>query len=423
MINTLRKRGRIYWLKYRAHAERGKPQEVSLGTSDKQVAEKRRSEFVAEKEREQAGILAPKEMRVAAQRSLSDHIEDFVTDIRARGKAEKYADNIEMRLNRLVAECGWKTVRDVGADSFAAWRARQKMAPKTLNEYLNAASGLLNWMQRSGRIPANPLKVVGKVEMRGRETRRRRALALDELRRFLQVSGSRKAVYLTAVYTGLRRGELEQLEWTDIHLDDVAQPFIEVRASTTKNHEKATIKLHSDVVAALREKRAMCDEADERVFTVPKIETFRADLDKAGIPYRDEQGRVADFHSLRVTLCTNLHNAGVPERTAMEMMRHSDRRLTDKVYTDTSKLHTWSAVDKLPSVLQTNEESLSQILSQNSVAGGQSVSLPVIGGDTEDTQIEAVDIDECRGQSFSVTTGQDEKWRAQQELNLQPLVP
>jgi integrase len=324
MINTLRKRGRIYWLKYRAHEARGKPQEVSLGTSDKQVAEKRRSEFVAEKEREQAGILAPKEMRVAAQRSLSDHIEDFVTDIRARGKAEKYADNIEMRLNRLVAECGWKTVRDVGADSFAAWRARQKMAPKTLNEYLNAASGLLNWMQRSGRIPANPLKVVGKVEMRGRETRRRRALTLDELRRFLQVSGSRKAVYLTAVYTGLRRGELEQLEWTDIHLDDVAQPFIEVRASTTKNHEKATIKLHGDVVAALREERENSD-GDERVFTVPKIETFRADLDKASIPYRDEQGRVADFHSLRVTLCTNLHNAGVPERTAMEMMRHSEK--------------------------------------------------------------------------------------------------
>jgi integrase len=297
------------------------------------------------------------------------------------------------------------------------------MAPKTINEYLNAASGLLNWMQRNGRIPANPLKVVGKVEMRGRETRRRRALTLDELRRLLAVAGSRKPVYVTAVYTGLRRGELEQLEWTDIHLDDVAQPFIEVRASTTKNHEKATIKLHGDVVAALREKRAKCDEAEERVFTVPKIETFRTDLDKAGIPYRDQQGRVADFHSLRVTLCTNLHNAGVPERTAMEMMRHSDRRLTDKVYTDTSKLHTWSAVDKLPSVLQTNEESLSQILSQNSVAGGQSVSLPVIGGDTEDVQIEAVDIGECHGQSFSVTTGQDEKWRAQQELNLQPLVP
>jgi hypothetical protein len=34
-----------------------------------------------------------------------------------------------------------------------------------------------------------------------------------------------------------------------------------------------------------------------------------------------------------------------------------------------------------------------------------------------------VDIGESRSQSFSVTTGQDEKWRAQQELNLQPLVP
>jgi len=222
-----------------------------------------------------------------------------------------------------------------------------------------------------------------------------------------------------AAFTGLRRGELRQLNWSDIHIDDAPEPFLEVRASTTKNHRKATIKLHHDVVAPLRDLKRLKGAEEDRVFRVPTIDTFREDLKRAGIPYRDAQGRVADFHSLRVTLCTNLHKAGVPERVAMEIMRHSDRRLTDRVYTDTSSLHTWSAIEMLPSVTQ----ALSPGVSQISVVGGPSVTLPVtepvgtaIGGAPDN-------VGESHDPSHSVTSGQDEKWRAQQELNLQPLVP
>ena len=32
----------------------------------------------------------------------------------------------------------------------------------------------------------------------------------------------------------------------------------------------------------------------------------------------------------------------------MALMRHSDRRLTDKIYTDENLLGTWSAIDALP---------------------------------------------------------------------------
>jgi integrase len=279
MTSTLYKRGRIWWLKHRLQGEQTKVSCVSLKTCDKQTVEKRRSELVAEMERERAGIIAPKEMRAAAGRAVSELIKEFVQDVRARGRAVRYADNLETRLNKLAAECGWKLLRDVTADSFVSWRSRQKMmAAKTLNEYLNAARGLLNWLQRNGRVVANPLKVVGKVEVRGRETRQRRAFTEDELRRLLSVAGARKAVYLMAAYTGLRRGELEQLEWSDVHIDDSPEAFIEVRASTTKNHKKATIKLHSDVVPVLREWKAANGDKNQRVFHVPKIETLREDL-------------------------------------------------------------------------------------------------------------------------------------------------
>jgi integrase len=297
MINTLYKRGRIWWLKYRLQGEDTKAACVSLNTSDKQVAEKRRSDLVNELERERAGIISPKEMREAACRDVSELVGEFAQDLRARGRAEKYASNLETRLKTLASECGWKLLRDATADSFVSWRSRQtELKAKTLNEYLNAACGLLNWLQRNGRMVANPLKVVGKVEMRGVETRQRRGLTEDELRQLIAVSGSRKAVYLVAAFTGLRRGELEQLEWSDVHIDDCPEAFIEARASTTKNHKKATIKLHSDVVSALREWKTANGGKSERVFRVPKIETFRGDLKRAGIVYKDAQGRFADFH-------------------------------------------------------------------------------------------------------------------------------
>ena len=66
-------------------------------------------------------------------------------------------------------------------------------------------------------------------------------------------------------------------------------------------------------------------------------------------------------------------SAAVPSRVAMALMRHSDRRLTDKIHTDENLLGTWSAFDALPNYT----EPASQIASQILVANGQSESLPV----------------------------------------------
>ena len=66
--------------------------------------------------------------------------------------------------------------------------------------------------------------------------------------------------------------------------------------------------------------------------------TLRKDLKAASIPCIDESGRYADFHALRYTFNTWLQTNGVPPRIAQELMRHSDRRLTDQVYLDSSLL-------------------------------------------------------------------------------------
>ena len=68
--------------------------------------------------------------------------------------------------------------------------------------------------------------------------------------------------------------------------------------------------------------------------------------------------------------------AGVAQRVIMELMRHSDMRLTAKVYTDAGMLPTGDAVMKLPALVKGDEPD-SQIDSQKLVTDGLLVSGPV----------------------------------------------
>jgi integrase len=130
---------------------------------------------------------------------------------------------------------------------------------------------------------------------------------------------------------------------------DAVTPFVSVRASTTKNGKSADMRLHPELAAALRELKSNERQDNEEVFKrIPRIERFRRDLIKAGIAPRDTHGRKAVFHSLRHTFGTNLARGGIASRVAMALMRHSDRRLTDKIYTDENLLGTWAAFDSLP---------------------------------------------------------------------------
>jgi integrase len=326
--------------------------EVALGTTDKQVAERLLRQTVKEAEQEAAGLIAPRAERDAAGKAYLTHADDFLADLEARGRGDHYVVNVRGFLTRLGDECGWRLLNDVDVASFEAWRARQSnKSPKTLNEYLNAIRNLLNWLAARDRIKGNPLQAVSKVETKGRETRTRRALTDTESGQLLAVAGSRMPVYLVALNTGLRRGEIRALQWGDVVLDGRV-PRIVARASTTKNSKQALVALKPEVAAVLAELKPGNANGGDPVFkTVPRARELRQDLARAGIPYQDDQGRYADFHAFRHTFITNLGRTGAPERVRMEAARHSDPRLTANVYTDTSQLPTSAAIMNLPNLL------------------------------------------------------------------------
>jgi len=366
---------RSYYLRYRVGTMPAAKWK-SLGVSDKQAAQKLAQDFLAELQREQAGILEPRALREAARRPLKSLLEDFVADLEAKNRAGQYVRDVRTRLTRLFREAGWKQLADVGADSFQRWRSvhRHEFAAKTLNEYLATASNFLSWAERNGWAKGNLLKRVDRIDGRGRESYVRRALTDEELIRLIAVSGEyRGFLYHFAARTGLRRNEIRTLTWRDLHLDGEC-PFFVVKPSHAKNRTAQPLPFLPELVPVLKQWRDRAADACGLVFPkpLPRVRDMQRDLAAAGIPPRDAEGRIVDFHALRTTFNTYLHRNGVSLRIAQQLMRHSDPKLTGKVYLTESLLPTKETVRNLPALMSV--PGYAQIYAQISGAEGRNVS-------------------------------------------------
>ena len=150
--------------------------------------------------------------------------------------------------------------------------------------------------------------------------------------------------------TGLRRSELVALTWSDIDLELMQ---VNVRRSCVRNHfgdtkteaSRKPIPLHPTVAKTLyawRGETPYPDPAnDDFVFASWRLhgkkpvtpdmvlkKVIRPALERDGIT-----GKVIGCHSFHHSLATNLRAAGVDLKTAQELLRHANSRITLEVYT------------------------------------------------------------------------------------------
>jgi integrase len=164
------------------------------------------------------------------------------------------------------------------------------------------------------------------------------------------------------VLTGLRKGEVTALPVAALDLDD-DQPCVHIEGRHAKSGKSAVLPLRPDLAADLRRHLAERNgNGDGLLFDVPSDfkRVFDNDLDAAGIPKTDAQGRTLDIHCLRHTFATLLARNGVSPATAQKLMRHSDIRLTTcapkpwrrsmNIYTHLDLADTANAVKALPSI-------------------------------------------------------------------------
>lgn len=319
------------------------------GYKDKRASEQKAADLERHAERERAGILDVTYEHTQAL--VAEHIDAWLADLERARRSPEYTRKVASCIDRMRRELRWVKLGSIQPDSVSRWLGLQMqngLGERTANHYLEAGVAFCNWCVAQRRMERNPLAILPKTQVL--EPRCvRRAATLDELRRLLSVAGKRAIVYLTAMLTGFRRKELRLLEWRDVILDDDL-PRIELRLATTKSRRADTNPLPPEAAEALREARPATWKPTDRVFrSIPKSSTVQDDLRRAEIE-REIDGKKLDLHALRMTFGTLLATSKVDIREAMGLMRHTDIRLTTRVYTDPRLIDTHGAVRKLPQI-------------------------------------------------------------------------
>ena len=310
------------------------------------------------------------EQRVEGGRPLSEHVKEFKHYLEAKGNTPRHCKQQHNRVKRIIDECGFHLPRDLDGGKIQTWLhdevERGTFGVKTRNHYLTAMKTFCRWLVRERRLAEDPTRFLSRRNAAPDVRHERRALSADECEKLLSaaregkthhgLSGPDRALcYRLALETGLRYSELRSLTVGDLNLQG-NPPTVTVQACYSKSGREDTLPLRQQTAAKLRQRYRRC---------LPGVKLFslwggkgapmiRKDLDAAGIPYR-QNGRVADFHSLRHTFITRLAESGVHPKTAQALARHSTITLTLDHYTHSVLEGQAEAVGKLPELKEREE--------------------------------------------------------------------
>jgi integrase len=319
------------------------------------------AEIERKHERESTGLTDPFEQ--ARKTPLDDHLDALKNSLTAKGNSKKYILQFHKDLKRIFEFTGASRLDDLNAAGVERFLLSiQKASAKTKNEYISAVKQFGNWIIDTGMYPHNPFSTLQKLNVETDRRRLRRPPSTVELEKLINAAREkggkrgleRSIIYKFAAHTGLRLNELRTLSWGDLDLG--LAPHVVIQAKNAKAKRQDTVPLRQDLAETLRQwmetvtaRQGRPPAGLERVFLVPKHaeRAFKNDLTLADVKSKDDSGRVLDFHGLRYYFASQLSQANVPLRTAQELMRHRDPKLTLRVYTAVENVDLRNAVEAI----------------------------------------------------------------------------
>jgi integrase len=329
----------------------GRPVTVP-GYRDKVASQAKAKELERLAERTAAGLPVAEEDK--ARRPVAEPAGLYLREMERAGLSQAHRAETKRLLETVWRECGWQCLAQVRADGLLAFLHRLQDAgrgPRTLNSYRDALRTFLEWCVDGRWLAENPVARVKKARARGRKTKPRRAYTVEEFRRMLLNAGPRRDLYEVAGLSGLRRGELDQLERRDCtpHGD---RPAWHLRPEITKGRRKDVVPMVPDILPTLRRLWDASAGPTGRLFPagVPHANVVNADQARAGVVHVDAEGRTVDFHSFRYFFCT-LMGRRLPVQKVKALMRHRNIRETADLYTDLGLEDVAEGLWDVPSVL------------------------------------------------------------------------
>jgi integrase len=369
------KEGSVYYVEARDRwvaeitLETGKRKKAYCKT--KQEAQRKKNEMLRELER---GMLA-----TGPQRKLGEYIQDWLENTHKSKLRLGVYLNYRKHVKHIVAGLGdiWlQKLTPQQVQSFLTKKLAEGLSPKYVREMLGVLRLALNNAVQWGYLSRNVCDLVTRPRVPKHDIT---PLTLEQARRFRQhIQGHRFEVLITmAVVTGMRRGELLSLRWSDIdfqksilqvlHTVDRFAGHGYVEGEPKSAAGVRSIRLPGFLVDMLKQhqvqqmaQKSQAKIWEERDLVFPNSrggylhpnhlgEAFRALLEQAGLP-------AIRFHDLRHSAATILLSMGVNIKVIQEMLGHSDISITLRVYGHLLPSMQQEAVDKWDSAFQEQKE-------------------------------------------------------------------
>lgn len=206
---------------------------------------------------------------------------------------------------------------------------------------------MLNLAIRWGYLKESPVRVV--KSLKDDDQRPVRFLTVDECHRLLDAADAElRPILLTLLHTGMRKAEIENLQWRDV---DLTRRKITIKSKENRNPKttEREIPMSEEVLALLSDLHKK--SASEKSYVFPVLDSSRSHnwirrelietAQAAGIP------DLTRIHTLRHTFASHLVMQGVDLPTVGRLMGHTDIATT-MIYSHLALDHLVIAVTKLP---------------------------------------------------------------------------
>lgn len=209
-------------------------------------------------------------------------------------------------------------------------RKNKHCPPKPLSSgtreiYFKALSTALNLAVKEGHIQQNPMQLINRADIIGKNTPTERVyLTADELRKLIATPCRRDDVrraFLFSCMCGLRWSDINNIKWGDIRTDgDNWQ--LEIRM--IKTLELLYLPLSNEAKGFLSERGEQPDTAN--IFKLPTLDcaenAIKDWMEKAGI------AKHVTFHCARHTFATLMLTQGADLYTTSKLLGHTDVKTT-----------------------------------------------------------------------------------------------
>ena len=282
---------------------------------------------------------------------------------------DQYESIIRVHLNPEIGEYRLVDLKETTLQKFYNRLFKEGLSARSVQLINTVLHGAIKKAIKCGLVVRN---VCEAVELPKQQKKERRVLTPDEQKRLLEElkKSDYGAMYIFALFTGLRRGEVLALTWDDVDLNnctisvtktlgrvntyvDTGNKTQLVVSEPKTETSRRVIPIVDCLIPLLKKQKERTRDNDSNLVFPSDVgtyidpgnynRTFYKIVKKSGLPK-------ANPHFLRHSFATRALEAGIDLKTTQELLGHSSIDITANLYTHALMEHKRDELKKLESV-------------------------------------------------------------------------